>query len=70
MLILKGVVVDAADHNLTCCGLLFAGEELEQCTLARPARANNNDELIGLNMQAHPIERRLGVLIIPFGYSV
>ena len=70
MLIFQGVVVDTTDHNLARCGLLFASEELEQRTLARPARANNNDELIGLNVQAHPIKRRLGVLIIPFGYSV
>ena len=70
MLILEGVVVDTTDHNLARRGLLFAGKELEQRALARPARANNNDELIGLNVQAHPIERRLGILIIPFGYSV
>ena len=70
MLILEGVVVDTTDHNFARCGLLFAGEELEQRALARPARANNNDELIWLNMQAYPIERRLGILIIPFGYSV
>ena len=70
MLILEGVVVDTTDHNFARCGLLFASEELKKCALARPARANNNDELIGLNMQAYPIERRLGILIIPFGYSV
>ena len=70
MLILKGVVVDTTDHNLTRCGLLFASEELKKRALARPTRANNNDELIGLNVQAHPIKRRLGILIIPFGYSV
>ena len=50
MLILEGVVVDTTDHNLTRCGLLFAREELEQRALARPARTNNNDELIGLDM--------------------
>lgn len=50
MLILEGVVVDTTDHNLARCGLFFASEEFEQCALARPARANNNDELIGLDM--------------------
>ena len=70
MLILEGVVVDTTDHNLARRGLLFAGEELKQRALARPARANNNDKLIGLNVQAHSIKRRLGILIIPFGYSV
>ena len=50
MLILKGVVVDTTDYNFARCGLLFAGEELEQRALTSPARANNNDELIGLNM--------------------
>ena len=70
MLILEGVVVDTTNHNFTRCGLLFASEELKKRALARPARANNNDKLVGFDMQAYPIERRLGILIIPFGYSV